>query len=48
MQEILLQPIGVARTPHRTTADVPRGLGTKHVAEGTIELRRMTHRFVDG
>jgi len=39
MQEILLQPIGVARTPHRTTADVPRGLGTKHVAEGTIELR---------
>jgi len=39
MEEIRLQPIGVVRTPHGTTADVPRGLGTRHVAEGTIELR---------
>ena len=36
--EIVLQPIGVVRSPHRTRDDVPKGLGAKHVAEGTIEI----------
>lgn len=36
---IRLEPIGVVRTPFRSTDDVPKGLGTKHVAEGRIELR---------
>ena len=37
--EIRLRPIGVARTPYATREDVPRGLGARHAAEGTIELR---------
>jgi len=36
---IELRPIGVVRSPHRSTADVPKGLGARHAAEGTIELR---------
>lgn len=32
------RPIGFAHTPHKTTADVPKGLGTKHEAEGTLEI----------
>jgi tRNA-Thr(GGU) m(6)t(6)A37 methyltransferase TsaA len=36
---IELQPIGFVRSPYRSTADVPKGLGACHVAEGTIELR---------
>jgi tRNA-Thr(GGU) m(6)t(6)A37 methyltransferase TsaA len=36
--EIRLRPIGVARTPFATTAEVPRGLGTQHTAEGRIEI----------
>jgi len=38
-EEIRLRPVGVVRTPYRKPEDVPRGLGTKHVAEGTIEIR---------
>ncbi|MCB1007535.1 MAG: tRNA (N6-threonylcarbamoyladenosine(37)-N6)-methyltransferase TrmO [Acidobacteria bacterium] len=34
-----LRPIGFVRSPYRSTADVPRGLGTRHGAEGTLELR---------
>lgn len=37
--ELRLRPIGVVRSPFREAAEVPKGLGTKHVAEGTIELR---------
>jgi len=33
------EPIGVAHTPYETTDQVPKGLGAKHTAEGTIELR---------
>ena len=33
-----LRPIGVVRSPYATTADVPRGLGTRHLAEGWIEI----------
>jgi tRNA-Thr(GGU) m(6)t(6)A37 methyltransferase TsaA len=39
LEEIVLRPIGVVRSPHRTREDVPRGLGARHEAEGTIELR---------
>ena len=34
-----MKPIGVVRTPHRETSDVPKGPGAKHSAEGTLELR---------
>jgi len=37
--EVRLRPIGVVRTPYGSTAEVPRGLGTRHVAEGRIEVR---------
>jgi tRNA (adenine37-N6)-methyltransferase len=32
------QVIGYARTPYNSTQDVPKGLGAKHEAEGTLEL----------
>jgi tRNA-Thr(GGU) m(6)t(6)A37 methyltransferase TsaA len=35
---ITLQVIGVVRSPYRTKDDVPKGLGTQHAAEGTIEV----------
>lgn len=31
-------PIGFVRSPYRETTDVPRGLGTRHEAEGWIEI----------
>ena len=34
-----MQPIGYVRTPYREARDVPRGLGTKHSAEGVLEVR---------
>jgi tRNA-Thr(GGU) m(6)t(6)A37 methyltransferase TsaA len=36
---IALRPIGVVRSPYRAAEEVPKGLGARHVAEGTIELR---------
>lgn len=35
---ITLQAIGAIRSPYRTKDEVPKGLGTRHAAEGTIEL----------
>ena len=35
---ITLEPIGYARTPYTETSQVPKGAGTQHAAEGTIEL----------
>ena len=32
------QAIGYVRSPHKTTQDVPRGLGTKHDADGVLEI----------
>jgi tRNA (adenine37-N6)-methyltransferase len=32
------QPIGYARTPYTRTSDIPKGIGAKHDAEGTIEI----------
>jgi len=39
LEPLRLLPIGVVRTPFRSTDEVPKGLGTKHVAEGRIEIR---------
>lgn len=32
------RPIGFVRSPYQTTAEVPKGLGAKHEAEGTLEI----------
>lgn len=33
-------PIGFVRSPYKETSSIPRGLGAKHEAEGTLELLR--------
>ena len=33
-----LQPIGYVRSPYAHAREVPRGLGTKHNAEGVLEI----------
>ncbi len=33
-----MRPIGVVRSPYEETREVPRGLGTKHSAEGVLEI----------
>jgi len=38
LEPILMRPIGEVRSPHQETSQVPRGLGAKHSAEGTLEL----------
>ena len=35
----LMRPIGFARSPYRDPADIPKGLGAEHHAEGLLELR---------
>ncbi len=35
---ITLHPIGTIRSPFSTTAEIPRGLGAQHDAEGILEL----------
>lgn len=34
-----MRPIGVVRTPYAETAQIPKGLGAVHDAEGVIELQ---------
>ena len=34
-----LHPIGYVRSPYNEPTDVPRGPGTKHVAEGVLEIK---------
>lgn len=34
----MMKPIGYVRSPHRTTGDVPKGLGAEHTAEGVLEI----------
>jgi tRNA-Thr(GGU) m(6)t(6)A37 methyltransferase TsaA len=34
-----MRPIGFVRSPHQEAADIPKGPGAKHRAEGTLELR---------
>ena len=36
---IEMKPIGFVRSPHRDKADIPKGPGAEHHAEGTLELR---------
>jgi len=38
MEQLVMRPIGVVRSPHATREAVPKGLGARHVAEGTIEI----------
>ncbi|HEX6560349.1 MAG TPA: tRNA (N6-threonylcarbamoyladenosine(37)-N6)-methyltransferase TrmO [Longimicrobiales bacterium] len=36
---IAFEPIGVVRSPYQDTAQIPRGAGAEHTAEGWLELR---------
>lgn len=36
--DILMRPIGFVRSPYSDTAQVPRGFGVTHEAEGAIEI----------
>lgn len=36
---VSFHPIGLVRTPYRETAQIPKGCGAEHQAEGVIELR---------
>ena len=33
-----MKPIGFVRSPYRAAADVPKGLGAEHTAEGVLEI----------
>jgi tRNA (adenine37-N6)-methyltransferase len=33
------EPIGYIRSPYSNTKDIPKGLGAKHDAEGSLEIR---------
>ena len=35
---VLMRPVGFVRSPYSETAEVPKGFGAKHEAEGTIEI----------
>ena len=35
---IPMEPIGVVRGPYTGTAEIPKGAGAKHEAEGTLEI----------
>jgi tRNA (adenine37-N6)-methyltransferase len=34
------QPIGYVHSPYKQTSEIPRGLGARHDAEGTLEILR--------
>ena len=36
---LTLQPIGTVRSPYTETAQIPKGPGARHLAEGTLEIR---------
>jgi tRNA-Thr(GGU) m(6)t(6)A37 methyltransferase TsaA len=36
--QILMRPVGFVRSPYSETAQVPKGFGAQHNAEGTIEI----------
>jgi tRNA-Thr(GGU) m(6)t(6)A37 methyltransferase TsaA len=36
MYEVVMRPIGYVRSPYTETGQVPKGLGAKHTAEGTL------------
>lgn len=35
----LMQPIGAVRSPYADTAQIPKGKGAEHAAEGVLEIR---------
>ncbi len=37
-ENILMRPVGFVRSPYSETAQVPKGFGAKHEAEGIIEI----------
>ena len=37
-QNVSMRPIGFVRSPYSDTAQVPKGFGARHDAEGTIEI----------
>jgi tRNA-Thr(GGU) m(6)t(6)A37 methyltransferase TsaA len=37
--ELRFEPIGHVRSPYREVAEIPKGLGAEHAAEGALELR---------
>jgi tRNA (adenine37-N6)-methyltransferase len=39
MDTFTLHPIGVVRSPYSDTADIPKGQGAKHEADGVLEIR---------
>jgi tRNA-Thr(GGU) m(6)t(6)A37 methyltransferase TsaA len=39
VQEFVMRPIGLARTPFADTQEIPKGPGAEHRAEGTLEIR---------
>ena len=38
IDNVLMRPIGFVRSPYSETAQVPKGFGAQHDAEGTIEI----------
>jgi tRNA-Thr(GGU) m(6)t(6)A37 methyltransferase TsaA len=57
VKEYVMRPIGHVRSPHIKHTDIPKGLGTKHVAEGEIvvepeyeqglvDIEGMSHLFI--
>lgn len=38
VDNVLMRPIGFVRSPYSETAQVPKGFGAQHEAEGTIEI----------
>lgn len=42
---LTMRPIGYVKSPYRDTREIPKGLGAKHEAEGTIEI---LPEFADG
>jgi tRNA-Thr(GGU) m(6)t(6)A37 methyltransferase TsaA len=39
-----MEPIGHVRSPFTNTRDIPKGLGAKHDAEGTLEIKAELER----
>ena len=37
-KDVLMRPVGFVRSPYSGTAQVPKGFGAQHEAEGTIEI----------
>ena len=36
---LFMEPIGFIRSPFADTADIPKGCGAKHVADGVLDIR---------